>query len=317
MIATHLTATNDRDAWLAARRECITATDAAAVAGVHPYKTPREVWLEKLGETGEKTPNEAMHWGNVLEPLIIAEFGRRNEVEVLPTGFTRHATLPFGATPDGLIGTDELLEVKTAGINAGQNFGPSGTDEVPVQYLVQVQWQLLCTGRSIGHLAVLIAGQDYREYRIVRDDQLLDKLTRICKRFWDQHVVLRTSPPVTAYDSDLLASQFPVGDESQIVNATEEIDLICDELKEAKEVERRATEKVDLLTNKLKDFMGSATVLETSIGKFTWRNGKDRIETDYRAILAEINAPTELIARHQEVKPGARVFRTPIRTNRA
>ena len=54
-----------RDKWLELRRQGIGGSDAAAIMGLNPWKTPMDIWLEKTGEflDDEEPENEKMYWG--------------------------------------------------------------------------------------------------------------------------------------------------------------------------------------------------------------------------------------------------------------
>jgi len=74
-----------------ARRKVVGGGDVAAIVGVHPYKTAHDVWLEKLG-LAVIEENEAMYWGKVLEPVILAEYERREGDTPSANGWARTST---------------------------------------------------------------------------------------------------------------------------------------------------------------------------------------------------------------------------------
>jgi len=59
--------------WFALRKDGITATDAAVIAGLSPYKTPYQLWAEKRGEYTPDAPGAAAVRGILLENTV-AEF---------------------------------------------------------------------------------------------------------------------------------------------------------------------------------------------------------------------------------------------------
>jgi putative phage-type endonuclease len=73
----------DRDAWLAVRKRGIGSSDAGAAVGLHPYKSPLELWMEKTGRDGNlpKTdPNDEtspMYWGTLLESIVARHYTKR------------------------------------------------------------------------------------------------------------------------------------------------------------------------------------------------------------------------------------------------
>ena len=87
MIDTHTTEWHER------RRKGIGGSDIAAIAGISPYKTARDVWAEKTGRTSPQPPTPAMKRGTALEVLAITEYeeaagnadvGRDNRYAVHP-----------------------------------------------------------------------------------------------------------------------------------------------------------------------------------------------------------------------------------------
>jgi putative phage-type endonuclease len=306
---------DNRDAWLEARRTSVTATDAAAVMGVHPYKTPREVYLDKKGLLPEVQDNRFMEWGRTLEPVIGKKWSENNGLPIVQGDFTRHPKEPyFAATPDFLVGDDAVLEVKTAGHFAGENFGESGTDAVPTQYLVQVLWQCFVTGRTKWHLAVLIGGNDYREFKGVADSDLIQRMAHLCRKFWHEYILSDCPPPLTGHerDTNLVTKQHPEDDGSEVV-ATWELEEIIAELghlrAELQDKELRRTQ----LENQIKEFMGDATKLRSQEGFFTWKASGRKV-VNWKEIAKHVGQ--EFIEANTTLVP-TRTFRTPWKSDRA
>jgi putative phage-type endonuclease len=152
------------DEWLEARRVTINGSEIAAVMGISPYDSPFSLWHRKAGRIGDIEQSDVMYWGNQLEDIIRVEFNQRTGRTFAPAGLFRHHERTWqGGGPDGIDG-GEILEVKTARYDEG--WGEPGTDEIPVQYRAQCLWYLDVFGYQVCHVAVLIAGSDYREYRV-------------------------------------------------------------------------------------------------------------------------------------------------------
>ncbi len=181
-----------REDWLAERLKGVGASEAAAAVGVCPYRTPVDLWQEKLGLTAPKPMNEAMAWGLKLEPLLIREYTELTGREVTrQQEFLRHPVHPFiTATIDGWAG-DRLVEIKTCGSWA-REWGEEG-DQIPEPYLIQVSQQMAVTGAALADVAVLIGGQRFRVFTVERNDALLNRVEdRVCE-FW-RHVEGREPP---------------------------------------------------------------------------------------------------------------------------
>lgn len=91
--------------------------------------------------------NGAMQWGIDHEADALATYSFRQDADVMEVGFVDHPLIDMtGASPDGLIGADGLVEVKCP-ISATHIETLLG-QSVPSKYLYQIQWQLACTERE-------------------------------------------------------------------------------------------------------------------------------------------------------------------------
>ncbi len=179
--------------WLAARRSGIGGSDAAAVLGLSPWRTPFEVWAEKAGYMvpAEFAESEPMRWGRLLEPIILTQYERRRDTVVTVVGMLRHPDIPWLiCSPDGVAG-DRIVEVKTTRSAAG--WGEQGTDEIPPHHLVQAHHNLIVSGAAVCDMPVLIGGSDERLYHVEPDQTLHAQILEQEADFW--HAVERREPP--------------------------------------------------------------------------------------------------------------------------
>lgn len=159
--------------WHAARAAGIGGSEIAAVLGISPYESRFSLWHRKQGLLAPVEESEVMYWGKVHEPGIVARFAELHPELVIDSSPTySHSARPWQiANPDRLIVTDlttalptAIVEAKTARDDLG--WGKPGTDEIPVHYRAQCLWYLDVLGLTTCHVAVLIAGSEYREYVI-------------------------------------------------------------------------------------------------------------------------------------------------------
>lgn len=202
--------------WLKQRQSGIGGSDIAAICGLNPFKTPLQVWQSKINPVVDEEISEPAYWGTTLENVVAQEYALRtgNKVQRL-TKQMRHPDFNFAIAnidravinptisgnvrwKDGKLTTDRILECKTANGFAAKQWGEAGSDQVPDSYLIQCQWYLGITGASICDLAVLIGGQDFRIYTIVRDDDLINDLLIQGAAFWEL-VQSRTEPDPVNY----------------------------------------------------------------------------------------------------------------------
>jgi putative phage-type endonuclease len=141
--------------WFTARLGKVTASRVADVIAKTKtgYSTSRENYMAQLvcermtGTQGESYSNAAMQWGTDQEPLARAAYEAIKDVLVDEVGFITHPTInAAGASPDGLVGDDGLIEIKCP--NTATHIDTLLSDKVPSKYNTQMQWQMACTGRK-------------------------------------------------------------------------------------------------------------------------------------------------------------------------
>lgn len=303
-----------REQFLRERRSGIGGSDVAAILGLSRWKTAYQVWQEKTGRVViDEGDDERLHFGNVLEQVVADEFSARRGVKVQRRNrMFRHPEHPelIGNIDRRIVGGG-ILECKTADKFTRHLWGDDGSDEVPEYYLTQVQHYYTVTGEREGFLAVLIGGNEYRDYEIPYDRELAEFCAARCVEWWREHVLRDVPPPLTPGDD--LSDVFRAVAGSS-VTATPEIEALAAELRDAKE-QRKAAEEVEKeLTARLKIFMAENEVLFSRSGEkiATWKQNRDRqtVVTDWDAIAAELPVPAGIITKHTriDVRPGARPF---------
>ena len=170
------------------RKNSIGASDVASILGLSPWKSALQLWLEKTGavEAEDLSDNESVEWGNRLESLIGEKFKENHpellvEIEQIPCNHSNYDFIT--CTLDGLVSDNEKcypLEIKTASAYKAKDWD----DGVPTYYLCQVQHQMAVTGADKAWVAVLIGGQQYKEFLVLRDDEFIKLLIEKCVAFW-------------------------------------------------------------------------------------------------------------------------------------
>ncbi|KND45301.1 YqaJ viral recombinase family protein [Streptomyces stelliscabiei] len=162
------------DQWHAARANGIGGSEIAAVMGLSPYESRFSLWHRKKGLIGPVEESDVMYWGKIHEPAICAEFAKRHpDGEVRPSPTYAAAGRPWQVVnPDRLIldgewKTTAIVEAKTS--RDAEGWGEEGTAEIPVHYRAQCQWYMDALVVPRCHVAVLIAGSEYREYVVDYD----------------------------------------------------------------------------------------------------------------------------------------------------
>lgn len=117
------------------------------------YSTSRtnyaaELIAERLsGTPSERFTNAAMQWGTEKEPEAREHYEFMNDLDVEQVAFVSHPTIgDTGASPDGLVGDDGLVEIKCP--NTATHIETLTGQAVPAKYVTQMMWQMACTGRK-------------------------------------------------------------------------------------------------------------------------------------------------------------------------
>lgn len=253
-------------------------SDLAAVLGISPWKTPFELWEQKLGMEDETEDSaekkKVLNRGKRLEPVVMEMLQDEYDLAVS----SRNAVYFDGEYPwmraeidfeywceGGDIGNGD---VKTVHPYAAKDWGETGTDEVPTYYIAQFQWGMMITGAKVCAVAALIGADDLRLYYVHRNDELIDMLRQRAIAFWEEFVMKETPPPMkTAADAERMLSKFS----GVSVVATKDMQRIVRYLKGVKAAEKRLELKRDEFEAAIKLTLAAACEM-TPDGKFALVN---------------------------------------------
>lgn len=133
------------------------------------------------GVPTEGFTNAAMQHGTATEPEARAAYAFLTDSEVAEVGFVPHSTIPMsGASPDGLVGEDGLIEIKCP--NTATHLETLLGAEIDGKYVKQMQWQMACTGRKwcdfVSFDPRLPVELQIKVQRLQRDQALIDSLEK-------------------------------------------------------------------------------------------------------------------------------------------
>ena len=142
--------------WFLARKGKVTASkiaDVMAKGRGGAESVTRAKFLDQLvterltRDIQEGYTNEAMQRGTELEPIARAAYCFATSSDVSEIGFVNHPVFfHAGASPDGLVGEDGMVEIKCPNSNTHIEYILTG--KPPARYVPQMAWQLACTGRK-------------------------------------------------------------------------------------------------------------------------------------------------------------------------
>lgn len=141
--------------WFAARLGKVTASRVADLMATTKsgYAASRDNLMAQLvverltGQAQESYSNSYMQWGTEQEPFARAAYEIATGQMVEECGFVPHPMIDnAGASPDGLVGDDGLVEIKCP--STATMIETLLTQKVPSKYITQMQMQMACTGRQ-------------------------------------------------------------------------------------------------------------------------------------------------------------------------
>ncbi len=198
-----------REDWLSLRKNGLGGSDAGAVCGVNPYKSPMAVFQDKTSDTIEETDSEAIRIGHDLEQYVAERFSEATGMKVRRSNMMYQSVEhPFMlADIDRIIvGEDAGLECKTA---SAYNADKWKEGNIPLHYVMQCYHYMAVTGRRTWYIACVILGREFVYRKLSWDDNIINGLVRMEEKFWNEHVVSRILPePDGSKISDEVLQQY-------------------------------------------------------------------------------------------------------------
>lgn len=301
----------DREAWLKARRSGIGGSDAAAIMGLSPYTSALEVYASKVSsEPMPEDDSEYLVWGREFEGPILNQYARRTGRAVMRGGellqSKRHpfllVTLDASQQSDGAewAAGPGVVEVKTTADASRWK------DDVPMEVQVQVQHEMLVTGAVWATAVVLPFPQRKLAWQDVTPHTAFQAtLLEACEEFWRR--VERREPPLTdRSDSARRALAMLYPDVAEVAIMLEDGASWADAYSalgnDIKELEAQKQE----LANRLKQTAGPCRYVLTGDGRFWDRTSvpaKDKHCPHCAKVIGNVAAHTKIQLRQRRKKP--------------
>lgn len=174
--------------WFEARKKRVTGSIVGAVLGLSPWMSKDDVMRSMvrsaLDAESEFTGNFATEYGQRNEEGAIFDFELKTGLSVQQCGFYTYGER-YGASPDGLIGDDAILEVKCPfGLRDKEQPEFKTADEQP-HYKAQMMFEMLCTGRNKAYFYQWSPAADYLEV-VDFDPTWIEKHMPALDAFYDE-----------------------------------------------------------------------------------------------------------------------------------
>lgn len=179
----------DKQHWLDLRKPLVTSTEVAALFGCSPYLTEFELFHRKRDNLPtDFEPNERMVWGSRLEKSIAEGVAEDEKFKIRKMDeFMFDPELRLGSSFDYAIDDDGILEVKNVDSLVYRDGWITEWDntEGPLHIEIQVQVELLVSGRKYAKLAAFVGGNRVVIIHRDRDDKVCDSILLRVKQFWN------------------------------------------------------------------------------------------------------------------------------------
>lgn len=322
--------------------EGLGGSEIAAALGVDPFKSPIELWEEKL-EGAERevdqSRTDAMEWGSEVEAPLRRWYARRAGVPVWhpPRSLFHPEILWLRSTPDGIVlRTGERppppleldpprdtwragVECKLANFRQAHLWGAPGTDDIPLQYILQCAVGMAVTGLARWQVVASIGGQPPAVYVIQRDDELIESMVTGAAAFM-QSVWDKVPPPVDGTEAyaRFIARRYPWSIDRPVA-ADAAMELKAARLRQVREQEYALAEVRAKLENEIRAYIGPHSGLQTTQGLISYRQSKAARPVDHKAAFAALCAQLDMDEparaafeeRHRVERRAARPFCTP------
>ena len=184
--------------WFGARLGKVTASRIAAVMSKGrngaTSQTRERYLMDLLGErlTGQHvdiTQTAAMQWGLEQEGPARDTYSFMQGVDVEEVGFVNHPTIECtGASPDGLVGSTGLVEIKCPG--AVRHIENLESQKIDSKYIYQMQWQMECLGREwcdfVSFNPTFPLGSQINVTRVERSAETISEMSEKVVAFLDE-----------------------------------------------------------------------------------------------------------------------------------
>lgn len=225
--------------WFAARKGRITGSKVGAILGINPYKKPadamRDMVREWHGAEREFKGNPATEWGTANEQSAtnhLEMFHLDKPVE--ETGFHVHPEYDWlGASPDGFIGADGVVEIKCP-------YGQRGKEKPEFKklvdmphYFAQTQIEMACTGRIWCKFYQWAPNGDAIEEHAFSQTWFDENLAKL-EAFYQSYLLERELPNAQRY----LDPKHKEQEDVFIADLVEEYQLLSEQIKEYDQAKR-------------------------------------------------------------------------------
>jgi predicted phage-related endonuclease len=273
------------------RMKGIGGSDISAIMGVNPWKSPLDVYLDKVGESEPIPDNFPMRLGRAMEVTLRQSYNELHDVEIV---FSGDAMMIFEDGifyhhPDGIAGYDadgsqHLWEAKSSSRYSAWKNGP------PIEVVMQCQWGLFLSGLPKCVISLSLGSREYREFEILPDQKMQKEMMVAAHLFWMDHVEKKIPPDPSGSDSDRVWLDEAFDEAETVAPLTADLihlgglRLIADNKVKTWAAQRDETDQ------KIMKLMGDHSAAAGDNFKVTWKRPKDRETLDKKVLREKLGA---------------------------
>jgi len=297
-----------REDWIAIRQSSIGTSDFAAALGYSPWKTPFQLWEEKMNGA-EDIKSFRFEQGHKYEKVVREWFTEYTGLKVVRDRKIRiHDKYEYLTTNlDGIVrredGKKSGIEIKTVDPMAYNHWH----GKIPLYYQIQAQGQMALTGLDSVFFAVQIGFHDKkieehefdREWWEIIEPKLVD--------FWESYVIEKTPPPPV--NSEDIVRLFPKSNgDVLMVDEHEEIQRVVKDLLYTKSRIKELQENQKQFEFMIKEYIGESDGMKDLADQWnvTYKTGKPRLSFDKKGFGAD---HPDLLKKYTKEGNGFRSFR--------
>jgi predicted phage-related endonuclease len=265
----------------------MSASRLPALMGLSKYRSPNDELTATIsalrGEDWPDIGNEAMAWGNQLEPIILREAARRLELTDLITEHPEpffHRDFPLACSLDGsadgrgqvlhtdpdagiyVVGQDSI-QIDGLGVLEAKLTSQPAEDMPPLwRGPIQLQAQMAILGAKWGCIATLYQGTELRLFLFAPHEQTLGAIRAACEDFQRRLLVWKDTGTVDFYppqDSKDANRMYPQAEPDSIIHLDDTAQELAMKMLAAKiKIDKAEADRADA-EKKLKKLIGTAS----------------------------------------------------------
>lgn len=245
--------------WLELRAEDITSTEVSCLFSLNPYMSPYELFhLKKNKQFQEVQENNRMKWGSRLEPAIalgIAEDYGWEDVKPMKD-YWRIESLRLGSSFDFFIGDDGILEIKN--VDSRVFYTQWDENEAPAHIELQVQHQLLISGRKFAYIGALVGGNEICVIKRTASLPIQEQILKKVDEFWTSIKEGNEPPADFEKDAKFIQSLYQNVEDGKTIEPNDRLKEIAQQYKEASDLEKAYYQKKQSLKAEALTIIGDA-----------------------------------------------------------